>query len=208
MTALIFLGGYLGAYDRRLIWIIEYADVVKVGLVALTLLFGFSVWISTMIDNAYIGAKADPKRARYIVGGIIVALLISLALFMWGEYRSPTPHYSLIIFSHLVLLQLFIYMLMIIRRADEPIGDAQRLFQDFFSLVFFVTTVGLTLGTWNRDTQGFNRDVYLRDANPMREVGIVMITSKYVVLWTGDHSVIIPASEVLRIEERPKHTTK
>ena len=36
-TSIIFIAAYLRVFDWRLIWIIEYADVLKIGLIAVAL---------------------------------------------------------------------------------------------------------------------------------------------------------------------------
>jgi hypothetical protein len=43
--AIIFIAAYLRVFDWRLIWIIEYSDVLKIGLIVVALLSGFSYWI-------------------------------------------------------------------------------------------------------------------------------------------------------------------
>jgi hypothetical protein len=73
--------------------------------------------------------------------------------------------------------------------------------------VLLIYASGVAVGQHNKETPGFKRDVYLHAGDPIRDVGLVMITSRYVLLYTGDHSIILPAGDVTKIEARPQHTT-
>src|SRR5262249_32349231 len=47
----IFLSSYLSVLDGRLIWIIDYADIFKIGLIALAVLFGIAIIVVAIIAN-------------------------------------------------------------------------------------------------------------------------------------------------------------
>ena len=67
------------------------------------------------------------------------------------------------------------------------------------------STLGTAFGYYTRDTGGFNHDVFLKNEE-LRSVGVVMLTSHHVVLYTKDHTVIVvPASDVAKLERhKPK----
>ena len=75
---------------------------------------------------------------------------------------------------------------------------------EFFFYVLLAYLVGATLGQINKATTGFSHDVFTLHGD-YREAGIVMITSRYVALYRDGHSLVLPVSDITRIEERPHH---
>jgi hypothetical protein len=59
LCATIFLYGYLLIFDWRLIWIIEYTDVLKVGLVAVAIV---SSSLLARLESWWSISKAPPGR--------------------------------------------------------------------------------------------------------------------------------------------------
>ena len=48
-AAIIFIAAYLRVFDWRIIWIIEYGDILKIGLITVALFSGFAyyIWMAT-----------------------------------------------------------------------------------------------------------------------------------------------------------------
>jgi hypothetical protein len=62
---------------------------------------------------------------------------------------------------------------------------------------------GTAIGYFVRDGAGFKHHVEMKDGLQYRSVGLVMMTSRYIALWDRDHTVIVPASDVTKIEGQP-----
>lgn len=52
-----FLAGYLSVFDWRLIWVIEYADILKVGLVGLAAVAGLIGALAPLLHHLYLWGK-------------------------------------------------------------------------------------------------------------------------------------------------------
>jgi hypothetical protein len=70
-------------------------------------------------------------------------------------------------------------------------------------IVITVTMFGRTFGYYVRDTAGFQHDVTLK-AEKLIDVGIVMVTSHHLVLYAANRAIVVPISDVTKIEGRPK----
>jgi hypothetical protein len=78
LCSTLFLYGYLSVFDRQLIWIIEYPDILKFGLIALAVISTFIWTIHWFIENAISAARSEKRRVTTV--GIIVA--VALVLFV------------------------------------------------------------------------------------------------------------------------------
>lgn len=68
-----------------------------------------------------------------------------------------------------------------------------------FLIVTNVSSLDTAFGYYTRDTEGFSGDVYVRNEQ-LRDVGVMMMTSHHVVLYTKDRTaLIVPSADVLKI---------
>ena len=153
------------------------------------------------------GSNRTFGRARIWSASFGLAIwCISLGTFLYDDYRSPEPHYALHVWLHMAVLAvaaLVVIMMNAIRDFERL--DASRVALLIFLIVGNVSTIGTAFGYYTRDTEGFNHDVFLKNEQ-LHSVGVVMLTSHHVVLYTKDHTVIVvPASDVLKLERhKPK----
>ena len=202
-AAIIFIAAYLRVFDWRIIWIIEYADVLKIGLIVVALFSGFSYFIWTAARNAI---DLSTERGRswiwvHIFGAFLWCL--SLGTFLYEDYHSPEPHYELHIWLHLAILALTnLWLVPMNVTRDFPDLNAKQVAWIAFLIVSNVSALGTAFGYYTRDTDGFRHDVFLKDKE-LRDVGLVMLTSHHVVLYTKDKTVVVvPASDVTRLERK------
>jgi hypothetical protein len=202
-TAIIFIAAYLRVFDWRIIWIIEYADVLKIGLITVALFSGFSYYIWSGARDA-IDLATQRGRSWVWIHLFGVALwCLSLGSVLYTDYHSPEPHYAMHIWAHLAIfavIGLWLVPMNVIR--DFPDLNAKQVAWIIFVIVSNVSTLGTAFGYYTRDTEGFVHDVFLRDAE-LHDVGLVMITSHHVVLYTKEQTVIVvPAGDVTKIERK------
>jgi hypothetical protein len=201
ITATVFLYGYVSVFDWRLIWIVDYQDILKVGLVAIAILSGFAFTIGVIVDAAFVGAdvKAETEQQRqaarrlrttsFFVGLGFLGLMLAVHLGLTATLIDD-PKYGFIVMLYLALTMLFMVVYYAIDRAREPSSATPRaLLADFFFFVIAIAALGAAFGNHAKERQGFYRDVYTRDA-AYREVGLIMITSRYVALFRDGHSLI------------------
>jgi hypothetical protein len=202
VTALIFIAAYLRVFDWRTIWIIEYSDVLKVGLIAVSLLSGFSYFIFSAATQAIDLAKQWPRTAS--VSLLLIIWCISLGFYLYGDLRSAEPLYALHIWLHVAILAVIALVLVplsVMRNIET--ADSSRIALVVFLFVLNVSTLGTAFGYYTRDTEGFNHDVFLKSGEEMRDVGVVMLTSHHVVLYAKDSTVIVvSATDVTKLERR------
>ncbi len=212
LCATVFLFAYLSVFDWRLIWVIEYTDILKVGLVAIAVLSGFSYWIGSIVEAALGTAEGEEteEHAKRRIKGMLIGLgfiLVSLVVFLMLSYWRGESGYWLIILVHFTLaLFLSFVFFTVARLRNLSAATPSKWAGDFFYTVLLVYFVGATIGNWTREGRGFNRDVFTLHGE-FREVGLIMITSRYVLLLRDGHSLVLPVGEVTKIEERPRHTS-
>src|SRR5690242_10382348 len=102
--AIIFIAAYLRVFDWRIIWTIEYTDVLKIGLIVVAVLSSFAwyVWSSAR-DAIDLATKSGRSWAWVWLFGLALWCL-SLGSFLWTDYHSPEPLYALHIFLHVAIL--------------------------------------------------------------------------------------------------------
>jgi hypothetical protein len=113
------IGAYLRVFDWRLVWVIEYADVLKWGLVAIGVMSAFISLGWAMIDVVDDAVKANWRGIK-IVGGIWV---ISFAGTLLANYLSAAADdHHLIVSGHMIvffLLATAITVALIVQRGFE-----------------------------------------------------------------------------------------
>jgi hypothetical protein len=74
----------------------------------------------------------------------------------------------------------------------------------------FSTTsmLGVTLGYYVRDTEGFRYDVTIK-TEQLQNVGLVMMTSHHTVLYLDDQRpLVVPTADITKLLGRPRQTKK
>ena len=88
LCSTLFLYGYLTVFDQQLIWIIEYPDILKFGLVALAVMSTIIWIVQALIANAISAARLEGKTRAAAVGIIIAATLALWAISVVIEWRA------------------------------------------------------------------------------------------------------------------------
>lgn len=203
LAATVFTFSYLAVFDIRLIWIVEYGDILKVGLVFAVVIVGCAAWISLLIENFIANVASRSVSAIWTIrlcssGAVIIALALLTASVYWNILPKLAV---LLIFA---ALQIFMMALLALRYAVRV--DTIRVshwLTDGLLLITFIGTIGIAVGEAFKITPGFKRDVYTAHGD-LLDVGLVMMTARYVILVSGDRTVMVPLSEVWKIEARPK----
>ena len=199
LIATLFTFGYLSAFDWRLIWIIEYTDsFLKIGLVAVATFSLFSLLLLPAVGCFYVLRTKDWRAEPWAFGFAAVVLF----LLAWGALYSQylaSAWFCLILAGYLAFY--------FVKNFAASRVAIWRWTSTGLGFVLLIYLSGISIGLYNKELPGFKRDVYLKDAASIRDVGLVMITSRYVLLYTGDHTVIYLVGDVTKIEARPQHTT-
>jgi hypothetical protein len=122
---------------------------------------------------------------------------------MYLDYHSPEPHYGMHLSAHfafLAVIALWLIPMNVIR--DFPDLNSKQVAWIIFILVSNISTLGTAFGYYTRDSGGFFHDIFLKDKE-LHDVGVVMLTSHHVVLYTKDQTtIVVPAGDVIRLERK------
>jgi hypothetical protein len=202
--AIIFIAAYLRVFDWRIIWIIEYADILKIGLIVVAVFSGFSYYIWSAAKDAINLANEKGKSWAAVWSFGILLWCLSLGYFLWQDYHSPEPYWGLHIQMHMAIIALIgLWLTAINFSRDFPNLNGTQIAWAVFLTVGNISILGSAFGFWTRDSGGFFHDVYLKDNKELRDVGLVLLTSHHVVLYTKDKTVVtVPSGDVTRLEKR------
>ena len=192
----LFLYGYLSVFDIQLIWIIEYPDILKFGLVALALISTTIFLIHVFVQNIFTASRLKgKKRATFVV------LIVALAIVGVGLFVASNP--SEIYWSFATTIMLLIASSLMIWDLVERRRPIQYIIFIFASLLLNVGSFGGTLGVYTKYSKGgLTHDVFLKDRQ-MSNVRLVLFTSHHTVLYAGTDVVVLPTSEIMKIVAHP-----
>jgi len=195
----VFLYGYLSVFDWHLIWIIEYADVLKFGLVVVAVVSGFVFYINSITDDVFIWTteNSDHNRTALKVTGAFVFLWI--VVYVVNDEISKTPYWGLHLHVLLsaVFLALITFKFVTLSRAQSAI-DTRTLLNELAYFVAAIYIFGSTLGYYVRDVGDYRQAVTLKDAT-LEDVQVIMITSHHIVLYSNEQTITVPSADVIKI---------
>lgn len=193
----IFLYAYLSVFDWRLIWIIEYSDILKVGLVALGALF--------LVVTIVLSIVQVSRWLRFLSWYAASAGAISAALLAtYFEWHSEVPRWgSHISFSAFAMLTLVVggYIASLLLRPSPP--TAYRIVILVVLLVVTAIAAGVAFGFAAKESRRPGYDVSLKDRE-LADLRLVLFTSHHTVLYSGGQLIILPTSEILKIVTHPE----
>src|SRR5262249_31772182 len=97
LCSTLFLYGYLSVFDWQLIWIIEYTDILKFGLVVLAVASGIFFFVLALITNLITNLPSFEGKTRLVYVGVIIALVFAAwAIPVVIEWRTEAaPRYEM-----------------------------------------------------------------------------------------------------------------
>jgi hypothetical protein len=197
----VFLYGYLSVFDWRLIWVIEYSDVLKFGLIIFAVLTGSLYFLQGYATDAYNAVfNEDPKKRLRWAKFVTFMFFLSFTPKIWSDETSEVHYYMLHIMLHVsVLLFGGVIIMAVSRFRSWKNRTPQDWANDAVWVVVALSIFGQTFGYYTRDMDGFKHDVILKGVE-MKDVGVVMITSHHTVLYSDKGDVIVvPSADVNQI---------
>lgn len=197
----VFLYAYLAVFDWRLIWVIEYGDVLKFGLVIFGIVTGYLATIQGFAMNAYNALfSEDPKQRIFWQKFIAVLFVTSFVFDILRDETHEEHYYALHITMHLSVLLVGVVTFWTVHRFRNWDSVTYRdVASDAILTIFVLSIFGQTFGYYTRDSAGFKHDVTLKGIE-MKNVGVVMITSHHTVLFTeSNDTIVIPSADVGQI---------
>jgi hypothetical protein len=197
----VFLYGYLSVFDWRLIWVIEYSDVLKFGLIIFAVLTGSVYFLQGYATDAYNAVfSEDPKKRSWWAKAVTFWFFLSFGSKILTDETSEVHYYMLHIMMHAsILLFCAVTIMAVSRFRSWKIRTPQDWANDAVWVVLVLSIFGQTFGYYTRDMNGFKHDVILKGVE-MKDMGVVMITSHHTVLYSDKGDVIVvPSADVNQI---------
>jgi hypothetical protein len=197
----VFLYGYLSVFDWRLIWVIEYSDVLKFGLIIFAVLTGSLYFLQGYATDAYRAAfSEDPKKRLWWAKAVTFWFFLSFGSKILSDETSEVHYYMLHFMTHLSVLLIGLVTVHVVLRFKNWKGLTPHDWaNDAIGVVLILSVFGQTFGYYTRDMDGFKHDVILKGVE-MKDVGVVMITSHHTVLYSDKGDVIVvPSADVNQI---------
>ena len=192
----VFLYGYLTVFDWRLIWVIEYSDVLKFGLIIFAVFTGYLFLLHGYASDAYRAALSeDPKKRLWWAKAVTFWFFLSFGSKILTDETSDMHYYMLHIMTHLsVLLIGLVTIHTALRFRNWKSVTTTDWTNDAMGVVFVLSIFGQTFGYYTRDMDGFKHDVILKGVE-MKNVGVFMITSHHTV-------IVVPSADVNQIVKK------
>jgi hypothetical protein len=173
-SAIIFIDAYLRVFDSQIIWIIEYPDVLKIGLMVIALFSAFSFWVWSAARDAIDLSKKHERSWLWIHLSGVLLWCLSLAHALYLDYHSTEPHYAMHVWLHFAFFAVIALGLTATKAArDFPNLTATQVAWITFIVVANISTLGTAFGYYTRDGSGHRYDVFLKERD-LHEVRLVM----------------------------------
>jgi hypothetical protein len=200
--ASVFLFAYVRIFDWRLIWLVDYTDILRIGLVAVAFFSGVAWYLWAVFDDASGFAERKTERShwrRYLIRGLWVGLI---AYWLYVEYASGEARYTLVGFGALSILMI----LVVAWRAFKLSKQSPIKIRDAILLVFLVIVsvgiLGSSFGYYARDAwRSIEQQVDI-EGSVLKGARLIMMTARHAVFYVDGTTLVVPASAVRKIQSR------
>jgi len=212
-SSLAFLICYLWVFDWRLFWMIEYQDLIKIGMIFIGIFFGY-ISISYIVVSLFtMPVSKIMEKIKIIV--FLFLVLSALFYFMYdfdgnrerrleeffsANYLDKLSGAGYIIITSAIILLSF----KIIRERSESNFRIVNYF--IMVIVLFIMlsgVIGARFAHIVRDTAGFRSTIVLDD-NSFTDAGIIMNTTHHLFLHLSDGSILVVPGDRLRETRSPQ----
>lgn len=200
VSSLLFITGYLMVFDWRLIWVIEYQDLIKIGLIAVVFVFSLLISVNAYLAVGYDAAFGNGTRRKIAIIVVASMFILTFGGKFYGDWNSKSPQW---IYHVIQLLTAALFFALAVRVASianrSAIMTVENILSDALIMAFFVGLLGFNFGHYTRYSKGFRDTVVLDDAI-LTNTGVIMYTSHDLILSTSDSTIlIVPASRLKEI---------
>jgi hypothetical protein len=199
ILATTFLAAYLGVFDWRLIWFVQYTDIVTIGLIALGVISGsflFLVNTVMIINNA---ATSEGRNKRTRIALIVIIGVLALAFNIWGAVKSGQGYFHVIAgFVVLLIGVLILWLVWSYFKAGTMPTPMQ-----FGSLAFLLVIGAGAVGQWlGRSVLevGQPLEVKIKDA-AMTETKLIIELSRHTILLKNRDIYVVPTADITQFHE-------
>jgi hypothetical protein len=197
--ATVFLYGYLKVFDWRLIWIVQYPDILTFALIAVALVGSSGSVCASILQIAfYTGfAKGVPLWGFIFALIGIGALVMVIALI--SEHGVPSPHYYYIFYGTSaigdgIVLAFIVGSWIYVRQWPSIVQFAWMM----VSALAGAYVLGAWLGYSVLDSSIDNVNVTVK-SETITDAKLILIMSHHTILYADQKVLVVPTDEVLKI---------
>jgi hypothetical protein len=198
VITIAFVFAYLAIFDWTLIWIIEYADLVKFWLLGIALFMSVFAIVSTLGGIFYVGIIRNPIRHNMVVM-IVTGSLFLVLLIAWLYFADINTSFRVQIVLSVFLTAILFSM--VFRFAPE-LGrgdDGWTIYNFLLVLIITVTALGTLTGEYVKTVNKKRYSVSLRDNSIIADAIVVMLLTHHSIFYVDKHVVLIPSTEIKKI---------
>jgi hypothetical protein len=199
----LFLYAYLSIFDWRLIWIIDYSDIFKVGLVAVAVLSSVIIvllaGLQTLLGVFELKERARTRQIWFLI--ILGVLVLGSWLFLQWWQPAPYEWYKAWL-SAAIFVLLICFVIARIITHGLPITAHNIVLLCGFT-VTTAAVAGSTFGTVTKYSGGLRYNVFAKDNLELVDVRMVLFTAHHVVFYSGNQVIVLPTADIVRIVGHP-----
>lgn len=202
--ATVFLATYLQVFDWRLLWFVQYTDILTFALVALGLISG-TLGILINVVNIGMTWNAVSAQTRKLALKIVAALLIALFIFgVWSSSHSGEEYFHIIwgavaLATGLAAVGLVIRAIQLLNSGEAVVNFKQFIWG--LSVLIFIEAgiLGQYLGYEVRESKT-SADIATKSTT-MTGMKVVIVMSRHTVLLKDKEIFIVPTADIVQIHK-------
>lgn len=199
VLATTFLAAYLSVFDWHLILLVQYPDIITVGLIAVGVISGSLLFAvnTVFLLNGILKAKGRDRKVQIVAMALIGAGAVTFNI--WGAIKGGEGYFH-ILFGVSVLFNAVLILWLCWKYYEN--GQIPTAFQ-FGALVFLLVLCAGGAGEWlGRSALEVGRplDVKVKETT-MSGVKLIVELSRHTVLLRDHDIFIVPTGDITQIHE-------
>ena len=202
LTAIIFIfiASYLSVFDKNIIWIIEYTDIIKFIFITLGIASGLVTFVYSFVQ--WFILYFDIRVRKVLLYLFIFSVIAPSVWDIWSHrHEAGRVEYNIFIFSSEFVLIGTIGCIRAMIISWHNLHNKTLLLYAFMFLIA-IGIFGRTYGLYVQVSGPNHNEVWVKDAQTLHDATVIMILSHHSIFLVGEAIVTIPSANVIRIVHR------
>ncbi len=198
--SMLFLTSYLGVFDWNLVWLIEYSDLAKFGLMAVALISPILVILTNQFDALYKTLVLKDKSYRW-AGWVFATLIVLVAASgIYIDLKDKNGQATYHLMYAIAALSALGFMWVICRDFDALKNNPRfsTLYNHAVLLAIALGFVGVAHGFYVKDVSKQVSEITTKKET-FKDAKIVLMLSHHIVFISGGRVVTIPAADLVEL---------
>lgn len=208
VVSTIFIAGYIFAFDSKMIWIIEYQDLIKFTLIGIAILSASAGLIINLLQDGLVIYNSSGKYRIISIFIVIFGLAILFSIQLLPQYYAG--NFSGIIKSVYLLFAsiMIIISVVIITNHFNKIKSGNAILSSMSSweaslIIGTVYILGYSYGFYIKGSNDKLHDIVVKDKSNFKTIydnsNIILILSHHAIFEQGINVIVIPTADIVRI---------